>query len=268
MLGGIVSNLKNKVVYKVHKAVTDPDANQFAADNKVTETAAAASPTPDESKQSTTEPDTFSFSRLIKKIGDQFVTILKVGLVPFLALVLSMYVTNEMIVYSVPIRIIFFIFTFIVCVIFAPFAFILAIYYLCKSGYSYYINNLSDGPKIKIMPTIFALLPISTTKPVSNIGAFFMYPFTYPKTEKNAKQLPIIMTEYLESLKKSFTYYEKVQTLPFFAEGLRTLANNIEHLHDVPPTAEPAAEPTATSLPNVIEPSTPEPSAPSLEANA
>jgi hypothetical protein len=114
------------------------------------------------------------------------------------------------------------------------------------------------------MPTIFALLPISGGIPDSYISGFFKYPFTYPKFEKDAKQLPNIMNTYMESLKKTFKYFDKVKNLPFVAEGFKLLEEEIEHLHDVPKKPEPVEEPTSepilkpapksASLPATIKP--------------
>jgi hypothetical protein len=228
----LATNLKNKVTYKVYNAVTD--------NNKP----------PKPTTPTDSNPDTFSGSRLIGKIGDQFVSITKKGFVPFVALILSMYVVNEMIMYSVPIRIIFFVAVFLICLIFTPFLFVLGMYYLGKAGYSYYLNNLSGGPKTKIMPTIFALLPLTTNIPTSSLGAFFMYPFTYPKSTKDAEQLPIIMNNYMESLKSSFRYFDTVKNLPFFADEFTLLENSIEHLHD---QTKPPTDVENPPLPAVIE---------------
>jgi hypothetical protein len=174
---------------------------------------------------------------------------IKNGFYPAIALILSMYVTNEMIMYPYPIRLVFFIFTFLICKNYMTFMVLLAIFYLCKLGYQTFLNyTANDGaPRIRIMPTIFALLPLTTDIPVSSLGAFFMYPFTYPKNDKDAKQLPIIMNNYMESLKKSFTYYDKVKNLPFVAEGFQKLEENIEHLHDIPVKPEPKPEPKSES---------------------
>jgi hypothetical protein len=247
----LATNLKNKVTYQVYNAVTDNSANQFAQEQKQQRVVESPSDKPPKPTTPTdSNPDTFSGSRLIGKIGDQFVSITKKGFVPFIALILSMYVVNEMIMYSVPIRIVFFVFVFLICVIFTPFLFVLGMYYLGKAGYSYYLNKLSGGPKTKIMPTIFALLPLTTNIPTSSLGAFFMYPFTYPKTTKDAEQLPIIMNNYMESLKSSFRYFDTVKNLPFFADEFTLLENSIEHLHD---QTKPPAEVENPPLPAVIE---------------
>jgi hypothetical protein len=186
------TNLINKVKYNLFKATYDPDANKYA------EKQAEISKTQEDqtiTKQADTtdntnidDPNKFSASRLLKKTGNQFIKTISIGLFPFLALMLAMIVANEMIVYSVPIRIIFFIFIFIIC-LFPPVSIGLGIFYLFKGGYSYYVNNMTDRPKREIMPTIYALLPITTTKPVSSLGSFLMYPFTYPKTGTAEEQL-------------------------------------------------------------------------------
>ena len=263
-MDSLLSNLKNKVKYNLHQAVNDPDANEFAANQP-------ESPPPVTEKvenddyfeiSTTDDPNRFNGDRLLRKIGNQTIRMIKNGFFPVIALILSMYVTNEMIVYSAPIRLIFFIVTFLICHLFTPFLIILAGYYLCKSGYGYYLNNLSDGPKTKIMPTIFALLPLTTDIPVSSLGAFFMYPFTYPKNDKDAKKLPIIMNNYMESLKKSFAYFDKIKNLPFVAEGIKRLEASIEHLHDIPVKSTPVPSSTSSApLPATIELPKKEPSA-------
>ena len=268
----LLTNLKNKVTYNLHQAVNDPDANEFASNQPEPLSPATTEKVEEDTGyfeiSSTDDPNTFNPKRLLRRIGNQIIRMIKNGFFPFIALVLSMYVTNEMIVYSAPIRLIFFIFTFWVCKNFMPFLIILLIYYLCKLGYQYFLNNLSNGPKTKVMPTIFALLPLTTTVPVSSLGAFFMYPFTYPKNDYDAKQLPIIMNDYMESLKKAFVYFDKIQTLPFVVEGFKQLEENVKHLHDIPetePETKPETEPeseskpksSAGSLPPTIKSSTP-----------
>ena len=254
-MDSLLSNLKNKVTYTLHQAVTDPDANQFASNQQESQQPAATEEVGEERDYfklpPTDDPNTFDFNRMAIKTANRAIRIIKGRFYSFVALILSMYVANELIMYSAPIRLIFFIVTFLICNNFMPFLIVLVGYYLCKSGYEYYLNQLSDGPKTKIMPTIFALLPLTTDIPVSSLGGFFVYPFTYPKNNKDAKQLPIIMNNYMESLKKSFTYFDKVKNLPFVAEGFQRLESNIEHLHDVPKKPEPATttapEPATTA---------------------
>ena len=253
LLGTMATNLTNKLTYKAFNAVTDPKANEFAS-KQTAPLLPPSTPEPPSKEATDGDPDTFSVSRFFKKIGSHTSNIVTAIFVPLMALILSMYVTNELIVYSAPIRLIFFIMTFMICFIFTPFMVLLAGYYLCKWGYEYYLNQLSNGPKTKVMPTIFAMLPLTTTIPVSSFSAFFMYPFTYPKNEKDAKQLPIIMNNYLESLKNAFTYFDKVQNLPFIAEGFKTLSDNIEHLHDVPEVKISENKKSDAPLPPTITP--------------
>jgi len=253
-IDSLVNKLKNKVNFKLHEAVNDPDADQFAKEQKKNAPPPAKNPVEEDDKDyfDTTggDPNSFDMMRLLKKTGNQMVRIVKKGFIPCVVLILSMYIANELIMYSPPIRLIFFIFTFLICYSFKPFMVILVMYYLCKWGYSYYINELSKGPKVKILPTIFALLPLSTAIPESGIGAFFMYPFTYPKNDADAQQLPIIMKEYQDSLKKAFVYYDKVKNLPFISEGFKTLEEEIEHLHDIPQKPEEEKE---APMPKVLE---------------
>ena len=234
--GSLFGNLKNKMAYNLHKATYDPNANKFAEkqkkdaeEAKKQKDAKAADSTDTADKG---DPNKFNAKRLATKVGNQTLDILQKIFFPFLALMLSMIITNEMIVYSAPIRIIFFIFTFLICFFMHTTAIILGIFYLLKGGYSYYVNNMTTRPKRNIMPTIFALLPISNYKPLSSFGSFFMYPFTYPKTEKGAIKLPEIMKEYWEDLKTSFASLDEVKNLPIFTERLKTIQEELTHLHD------------------------------------
>ena len=92
---------------------------------------------------------------------------------------------------------------------------------------------MTDRPKKNIMPTIFALLPITTYKPMSSFSSFFMYPFTYPKTEKAALKLPEVMKGYWESLVESFKDFDKIKNLPLFVEDIKNIQYDLSHLHDL-----------------------------------
>jgi hypothetical protein len=229
------SNLTNKITYKLHKAAYDPDANQFAQQKQAQAQAQQADSNSTDNEQpppSQEDPDSFSVKRMATKVGNQTIDALKKIMPPFISLMLAMIVTNEMIVYSVPIRIIFFIFTFIVTFKVSFAALALGIFYLLKGGYSYYYNNMTDRPKKNIMPTIFALLPITTYKPTSPLVSFFMYPFTYPKTELAAIKLPEIMKDYWVELQESFKDYDKVKGLPIFVDDLKHIQTSLSKLHD------------------------------------
>ena len=148
---------------------------------------------------------------LASKVYNQFVKVIKTYIWPFIALMIAMIVANEMIVYSVPVRIIFFLFTFFMVWKNALASLLLPIFYILKGGYSYYTNQMTDGPKQRIMPTIYSLLPITTYKPTSKLGTFVLYPFTYPKTEEGAIELPEITKDYWKSLVESLKDYSTVK---------------------------------------------------------
>lgn len=242
----IFGNFINKVKYKAYKAAYDPQANEFVKEEakrkqdedakkkeKAKEKADDKSTDDITTNNSNEDPNKFSTKRFLKNTGNQTWNAIKKGLIPFASLMLAMIVTNEMIVYSVPIRIIFFIFTFIICYIAPFYAIILTIFYIFKGGYSYYVNNMTTRPKREIMPTIFALLPITTYKPMSSFMGFIMYPFTYPKTEQAAIKLPEIMKQYWEDLQASFKYLDKIQNLPVFSEDLKKIKADLDNLHKI-----------------------------------
>ena len=169
-----------------------------------------------------------------------------------------MFILSIYLLYEVPIRIVFFIFTLVICIFSQTTAIVLSIYYIFKGAYSYYVNNMTDRPKKDIMPTIFALLPITTYKPLSSFSAFFMYPFTYPKTEKAAAKLPEVMKGYWESLVESFKDFDKIKNLPLFVEDIKNIQYDLTHLHDLSGPAINFKEPVKSLPTNVA----PKPSAP------
>jgi hypothetical protein len=237
----LFSNFKNKFKYNLHKAAYDPNANKFAneqAKKKKDEEEAKKKTVSDTTTTDTTEvtqgdPDKFNAKRLAKKVGNQTLDILKKIFFPFVGLMLAMIVANELIIYAPPIRIIFFIFTLAICIHSQTIAILLSIYYILKGGYSFYINHMTDKPNKYLMPTIFALLPITTFKPMSSFVGFFLYPFTYPKTEAAAQVLPDIMANYWKDLVGSFKDYDKVKNLPIFVEDVKSIKYNLAHLHNL-----------------------------------
>ena len=227
----LFSNLTNKLKYNLHKAVYDPNANKFIEEQAKKKKASTT--TTDTNASTPSDPNKFNTVRLAKKVGNQTLDILKKIFFPFIALMLAMIVTNELIIYAVPIRIIFFIVTLAICIYSQTAAISLSLYYIFKGSYSYYVNNMTDRPKKNIMPTIFALLPITTYKPMSSFSSFFMYPFTYPKTEKAALKLPEVMKGYWESLVESFKDFDKIKNLPLFVEDIKNIQYDLSHLHDL-----------------------------------
>jgi len=174
------------------------------------------------------------YIRIPKKIGDQIVSIAKSSFLPFLAVMMAMFIANEMIVYAAPIRLIFFIFTLFVCLSSTTILSLIAFYYLGRAFYTYYINNMTDRPKVNLMPTIFSLIPLTTRVYKGGIARFFTYPFTYPKTEIEAKILPEKMQGYLTALNESFEYYQKIkgEKNPF-EENDAKLKYFLDHMHDI-----------------------------------
>ena len=202
----------------------------------------------------------------VSGIFNKIIDILQQLLYPLLILYLASLVSNEMIVYPAPIRFLFFLFVLTLCSIFSPATVVLVFYYLVKAGYSYYRNQLEDREgdttPIRIYPRIFAILPIATTPATSLLGRFFKYPFYYPKTEQDRKELErtdgsggSIMDEYMELLQESFPYGETVKGSEPFAERYKTVEKNMKRLHQssVPVSAVPDGTTVSTdTLPSTI----------------
>jgi chemotaxis protein histidine kinase CheA len=234
----IWSNLKNKVTYNVHQATYDPNANQFAQKRQAAQQAQQQQQQQQQQTQAEStdsgDPNTFSAKRFLNQINQQIISISKQVVVPFFALIMAMIIANEMIVYSAPIRIIFFIFIFFICFTSPVILTILAVYYILKGGYSYYYNNMTGRPKKIFLPTIFTLLPISKTQPMSTLGRFFMYPFTYPKSERGIEQLREIVDDYGKNLKESFKAIEKLKSEEPFTTNLKFIQDYLNNLKGIP----------------------------------
>jgi hypothetical protein len=232
----LLTNLTNKIKYKLFKATYDPDANKYAEQQvqqqqQEQKTKQETNKKIDQnSTDSTTDPNKFSATRLVKKTVSKTLSIILLGLFPFMAIILAMIVSNEMIIYSVPIRIIFFIFVFVICLILPPISIALSIFYLLKGGYSYYVNHMTNNPR-EIMPTIYNLLPISVSE---TYDISWYNPFAYPKSIKSAEQLPKTMKKYMEDLQGSFKDFDAVKNLPIFVENLKTIQTNLSKLHSSP----------------------------------
>ncbi|MEI8286113.1 MAG: hypothetical protein WCG15_02310 [Actinomycetes bacterium] len=229
----------NLTLYKINNALSNPNADKYAAERakkkeqKEKQLAAAKINTTVDTNKS--NPNQFNAKRFFNKIINETTRIIKIIFFPFVALMLAMIVANEMIIYTVPIRIIFFIFTFLVCCFMTPLCIILGFYYILKGAYSYYINNMTDRTdKVIIMPTIYALLPITMYKPQSSFLRFFYYPFTYPKSAISEGELPKTMEAYWKDLNDSFKDLDKVKNLPIFSKQLEKLETKLlKILHDL-----------------------------------
>ena len=248
-LDSIWGQLKNKISYRVkqtvEEAVSDPDANEYAAqkdskrESKTKDTFDGDTPSDQTVAPATTPSDvssSFQFfwikaQPILSRIWDRITSIFTTIIIP---LILAMCVANEAIVYPVPVRIIFFLGILIICYTTSFAVGTLGLFYLGKFAYDYYVNKMEKREPRLIMPPIFALLPISTSIPSSSFSSFFMYPFRYPKTERDKENLLVVMNDYMESLKTAFTYLDKVRSMPMFEEKLAKIEENMEHLHEIP----------------------------------
>jgi len=239
-----LDKLKNKIQFRLKKAiedtVNDPEANAVIEREK--EKKEKTEPlTPQQAGQlignTVGDPNTFSMSRLLEQIKTQIGIFFEKMFFPFLCIMMSMFVVNEMIMYSAPIRIIFFIFVLVISLKMKLPAILLVIYYLLKGAYSYYLNHLSDHPPTKIMPTIFAVLPIIKQQPTTSLGALLLYPFIYPKNDKDAITLDNIMKKYETTLIESFPYVEEMKKSAEDRKKIEKAAHYLETLHKESKTA-------------------------------
>lgn len=288
MADTILDKLKNKVTYRVKKsiddAVHDPEADAYAKKKK----AEKEQEEEDKEKENETE-DTFKakqtkpkeptdqstwgkVKRIMNKVLGRLSNIFFNIILPLL---MASLVANESIMYPVPVRVAFFIFTLVLCVTSAAALGIMTMFYMGKAFYHYYVNVMEKRSVYqRIIPTIFSLLPITRYQPTTNIGSFFIYPFRYPKTDKDERDLVAIMDEYLETLKGTFTYLDQLKSIPIFEKGASKVEELLEHMHDKPPARAPVVQPEAPvvqpdqSLPPVISESVKEepvkPSAPPM----
>ena len=262
MSDSLVTKLKNKITYRVKTAVddlvNDPEANAYAKkqadkveslDTNIPTTAAELKAKAEEAKAAA-PADKFSAKRIFNQVWDYIVMVFEAIRYPLLVLILAMLVANEMIMYSAPIRAIFFAFVIIACSIATFPAGILTMYYLSKGGYSYYVNNMSDGPKQRIMPTIFAILPILMNKERPWYTRYLLYPFTYPKVPKKVGILKEIMDEHFQALQDSFPFAKKVIDqggMEEFKDQFDKAKEYLDTMHDVsmavfPSQTEPSPE--------------------------
>jgi hypothetical protein len=235
------TKLKNIANYKLHSALDNPDAKKFAQEQKAKQeeqalaaTAPAAAPAPQD--QSTDPPS--APRRILTKIWSGFTTGIRMLWYPFACLVLAIFVANDMIVYTAPVRVLFFVFTFLVCYFFSYMFTALLFGYAIKAGYQWYIHNTVGDKTKNIMPAAFTILPITTYQPTSPLGSFFYAPFWYPQSEKKAIRLSEIMQQYWNQLQESFPGFNEIKNLPVFTEGLKQAKGTLDHMHDPPPTEE------------------------------
>ncbi len=264
----IMSQLKNKVSYRLKETiegiVNDPEANQYAKEKAKSkssmDTVEGLDKLPGDLSLDSIKGDMASATisddmsanlssadkmlRRIKgialRIKDRMIHLFITFIIP---LILAMFVANESIMYPAPIRIIYFIFTFVLCYVSQAAVGLLGTVYLGKFVYDYYVNKMEKRGIPLIVPPILAVLPVKVFDPSAPAAYFkdlFNFPLTYPRNERGEKNLLLIMNDYLESLKTSFTYLDNVKSMPMFIEKLKKIDENMEQLHKLIP--EPVNE--------------------------
>ena len=177
--------------------------------------------------------------RILSELYEYFLLFVKYVLYPLLCIYLSSLVANDLIVYPVGVRAVFFVLILFLCASFVHVTIGMSLFYTGRKLYEKYLNRERDdkpNPPIKLMPKIFAMLPISTKTSDSSFYNFFMYPFRYLKGEKAEVEntfLQELMKKYTDSLNESFPYYEKVKGDTMFVSRKEELDKEIAEMHTI-----------------------------------
>jgi len=264
----IMSQLKNKVSYRfketIEGIVNDPEANEYAKEKAESKSSVntvegldklpgglsldniegdlASATISDDMSANLSSADKMlrKIKQIALRIKDRMINIFITFIIP---LILAMFVVNESIMYPAPIRIIYFVFTFVLCYVSQAAVGLLGTVYLGKFVYDYYVNKMEKRGIPLIVPPILAVLPVKVFDPSAPAAFFkdlFNFPLTYPRNERGDKNLLLIMNDYMESLKNSFTYLDNVKSMPMFVEKLKKIDENMEQLHKLIP--EPIQE--------------------------
>lgn len=257
-MSDLIERLKNKLSYYIYKTVNDDDANKYAEEQKHKEPAKepvtteqyddTAKPVAKSDATPSTDASTgVSITGIITQVWEYTLLFIEQYFFTILSLFLACYVANDLMMYSAAIRVIFFVFTLIVCISSSVIASGLALFYGGKKIYEKYLNRERDdkpNPPIKLMPKIFAILPITTYEPENIIGRFLLYPFRYLKEEtltansngnipKPQKELlEDIMATYKKSLSESFPYYETVKGQAPFIVQKKEMDKLLDKMHE------------------------------------
>ncbi len=256
----LVSKLKNKINYKIDQVVNDPEANKYAEEQKQNnKNESEKKDSPPENKQEKFESsssiqslDQISFSRIFSGITEPLKNILYKTLVPLLCLIAASYVTNDSIMYPYQIRIGFFIFTFFLCYTFTPYIFFIAFFYLGKKFYQYYNNELTDNPKIQLMPTFYSILPIMTNPPKNQFWfsiAKVLFLYGTAVSQSDSEKLDKTMEKYESDLHNSFPYIDTLKNKSPYEERLEKIKTNFENLHKMmqPPSSNSTESTTSSN---------------------
>jgi hypothetical protein len=249
-----LKRLKNKLTYYIYKTVNDDDANKYIEEKEkkkdikenLTETDiknTASTVSTNVSTAKDNAKDQLSLSRIFDKISDKAGEILPLILYPIISLYVACLIANELIMYPAAIRLIFFIFVCVLCNLFGYIGVSLLLFYIGKKLYEIYLNRKqnddleeSNEPKepIKLMPTIFALLPLTTYRSDNALVNVLLYPFRYLKGNSAVDDneiLQTIMKKYTDSLKESFPYIEKVSGDELFKQRTKEFDKAFKKLH-------------------------------------
>ena len=203
----------------------------------------------------TEEPESSSpVVRVLQKTLHYTKQALRYAFYPFLVALLASLVANEMIIYPAPVRLIFFIFTFFLCFFIPPVLILISVFYLCKWGFNYYVNVMSDGPKRLIMPTLFAFLPLTTKKYENSLINVLARPFQYGEewSVTDGKELEQRMELYQNALNDAFPYLESIKNTEPFDSQLKKIETRFHDLHRIfnPNQSANNLPPTIKTVPN------------------
>jgi hypothetical protein len=252
------SKLKNKALYQVEKWVNDPDANQFMRENTVLHKGddkisvkEAMEDIPSEAEAEKVATSNSPVIRVFQKMFYYTKRIISIAFFPFLAILFASLIANEMIIYPAPIRLVFFIFTVIICILSRVILTFIGIFYLCKWGFHYYINEMSDGPKRLIMPSLFALLPLTTKEYSNTFMNIIARPFQYGErwSVKDGEELQQRMNMYQTALDESFPYLQRIKTTEPFQTQHVKIETNFSELHKA---FAPNTMPTPSATPSTV----------------
>ena len=266
-----LKRLQNKITYYVYKTVNDDAANEYAKkkqdasndEKEVKEVKENYNSTLPVLKQPT--DNGIDIDRILSELYEYFLLFVKYVLYPLLCIYLSSLVANDLIVYPVGVRAVFFVLILFLCASFVHVTIGMSLFYTGRKLYEKYLNRERDdkpNPPIKLMPKIFAMLPISTKTSDSSFYNFFMYPFRYLKdvnSEKENTFLKELMKKYTDSLNESFPYYQKVKGDTMFVSRKEELDKEIAEMHTIVRPKKVEAEANASnaskeaSLPPTIQ---------------
>ena len=217
-------------------ADADADATTPLLSKAIKTTKADADATDADATDADATEDTSSSIDLVQLFGAQNApsyvkSILRVIQYLIIPLPIAILVANEMMMYSPAIRVIFFIFTFVICIKSLAIASGFYIYYLIRAIYCYYNNKYTENPPMNWNPYIFAMLPIKVSAKDDFYNGLFL---SYGGSEEEIKELKKIMEKYSNDLNESFPYLKKVEKTPEFANQYLEATKYTIELHAPP----------------------------------